>query len=139
MTPRLLRAWRQTKYEVNDIVFHVGRRSPELDALLRGAGVRSAVLIGADNPFSRRMPDGWNRRMRARLAERLRRRIVLPAFGTGRGWCEQHFFVLGPVGFSQRIARVARQNGIVIIKRGQPPTLWTSLPKPAGMESDRRA
>ncbi|HYZ20978.1 MAG TPA: DUF3293 domain-containing protein [Rhodopila sp.] len=110
-----------------------------MDALLRGAGARSAALIGADNPLSRRMPEGWNRRMRARLAERLRRRDVWPASGTGQGWCEQHFFVLGPIGFSQKIARLARQNGIVIIRRGQPPTLMRTLRMPARMNSGRQA
>jgi hypothetical protein len=139
MNPRLLRAYRCTNYHVSGIDFHIGRRSAALDTLLHKAGVRTAVLISADNPFSRKMPGGWNIRMRTRLQERLRRRITLPAYGSWRNWCEHHFFVLGPIGPSQNLARFARQNGIVIVRRGQPPRLLATLRMPDPMKSHRQA
>ena len=123
MNPRLSQVYRRTIYKVGNIRFRIGHRSAALDAILRKGGVREAVLIGADNPFSRRMPAGWNQRMRARMAERLRRRLALPASGTLRGWSEHHFFVLGSVRYGRRLAKSARQNGIVIIRLGQPPRL----------------
>ena len=38
---------------------------PRMDALLARHGARCAVFVTAWNPFSRRMPAGWNRRMQA--------------------------------------------------------------------------
>jgi hypothetical protein len=128
---RLLRAYRRTIYQVADVRFKVGRRSLGLDDLLVREGVRTAVLLGADNPMSQRKPEGWNQRMRVHLAERLRRRTILPASGQWRGWSERHFLVLGDVAPSRKLALTARQNGIVILRRGQPAQLKTISGCPA--------
>ncbi|HQT76903.1 MAG: hypothetical protein B7Z80_18450 [Rhodospirillales bacterium 20-64-7] len=130
MTPRLLRAYRQTIYRVDNIAFRVGYRCAAIDDLLREYGTRTAVLITAHNPYSHRMPDGWNARMQAGLAERLRRRPVLYGSGTGCGWSETHILVFGAPAPIVRLAREMRQNGIVILRAGQPVRLRLLLSAP---------
>ena len=121
MHPAMLTAYRRTSYEVAGIHVRVGRRSPGMDVLLLAAGVREAAFVTAFNPYSRRMPPGWNRRMLAHLASTLRRRQVSPGTGSWRRWSESHLIVFGDTRPTARLARHFRQNGIVTIRLGQRP------------------
>ena len=121
MRPALLIAYRRTRYEAAGIELRIGRRCPAMDRLLVSLGAREAALVTAYNPFSRVMPSGWNRRMQARLAQALRRRRVLPASGGWRQWSEAHLFVAGDAQPIWRLARLFRQNAIVVLRRGQAP------------------
>lgn len=125
--PGLLAAYRNTVYQAGAVAIRVGRRCPAMDQLLLAHGVRQAVFIAADNPYSRRMPPGWNDRMRIRLAETLSRRPVLPAKGRCRDWSEAHFLVLGDPQPIIRLARRFRQNAIVIARLRQPAHLLITL------------
>jgi hypothetical protein len=118
VSPRLLRAYRQTTYCAGGIAVRIGRRSRGMDVLLRQHSVRQAVFITAWNPFSHRMPDGWNRRMQQGLAERLRRRTVLPASGGAGRWHEDHLLVLGGEAWVVRLACRFRQNAVVAVRLG---------------------
>jgi hypothetical protein len=90
-----------------------------MDRLLLAHGVRRGALISADNPYSRRMPVGWNRRMRLRLAAALSGRRIMPAAGCWRDWSEAHFLVFGDPLPTIRLARRFRQNAIVIVRLRQ--------------------
>ncbi|MBN8929632.1 MAG: hypothetical protein BGO51_02755 [Rhodospirillales bacterium 69-11] len=115
----LLRAYRCTEYRVAGAVVRIGRRSAAVDGRLRAARVRSAVLLTAWNPRSRRMPAGWNLRRQRILGERLGRRPVLPAEGVWHGWHEAHLLVLGAEPPICRIAWTFRQRAVVVLRRGQ--------------------
>ena len=119
MRPAVLRAYRSACYEVERIECRIGRRGLATDCLLRSHGVQQAVFITAYNPRSRVMPDGWNRRMQARLLQALRRRPVLHGSGSWRRWTEAHLIVFGDAAPVLKLARRFRQNGVVIIRRGQ--------------------
>jgi hypothetical protein len=125
---RLLHAWRQTTYRVNDIEVLITRRSLAMDALLSTHGVRAAVFVTAWNPLSRPMPIRWNRRMHEHLKHRLRRRPTLPADGSWRQWREEHLLALVDPRVALRLARLFRQAAVVIVRRGQPAALMTSFP-----------
>ncbi len=74
LPPRLLNAYRQTRYRVDRIRRdRINRRSTAMDELLTVYGAKAAVFVTAWNPRSRRMPAGWNQRMQAALKQRLRR------------------------------------------------------------------
>jgi Protein of unknown function (DUF3293) len=121
--PRLLRAYRNTRYRVGSVPMRIGDRSAAVDALLASHRARTAVLISAWNPRSRRMPLGWNRRMQNALARRLRRCPTLPAEGVWRDWSEAHLLALGPVAPVAILARRFRQFAIVVLRRGAPASL----------------
>jgi hypothetical protein len=121
MPPRLLRAYRQTRYSAVGVVVRVGRCVP--DVLFAKVGAREAVFVTAWNPRSRRMPWGWNARMQRRLAERLRRFVVVPADGTLGCWHEAHLLVVADVRQVLRLARIFRQLGVVAMRRGRPARL----------------
>jgi hypothetical protein len=113
----LLRAYRLTRYRTEGFDIFIGRRAP--DALFVQLGARSATLVTAWNPLSHRMPDGWNRRMQIRLRERLRRVVTAPADGVLRRWHEAHVLVAGDPRRAARLARLYRQRGIVVLRRGR--------------------
>lgn len=116
-------AYLATAYEACGITVRIGRRA---DDLLRLIGAREACFLGADNPRSRRMPPGWNRRARRRLAASLRRVPTWPATGTWRGWLEAHILTTLPTPRAHRLARRFRQNAIVVLRQGAPARLlWT--------------
>lgn len=121
--PRLLKAYRATCYEAAGVVIRIGRRSAAMDALLGRMGTRGGGFIAAWNPLSRRMPEGWNRRMQRRLAERLRCWTCVPALGSLRRWHEAHVLVAADARQLVRLARLFRQRGIVVVERGQPARL----------------
>jgi hypothetical protein len=114
-----LRAYRLTRYEAAGVHVHIGRRSKAADRLLRAHGARSAVFITAYNPFSRVMPPEWNQRMQTRLRHGLGRRQVLSGRGTLGRWSEAHVLVFGDPRPILRLARLYRQNGIVIVRHLQ--------------------
>jgi hypothetical protein len=120
MTPKLLRAYRSTRYEADGISVFVGQRSDAMDALLRRYGARVGAFVTAWNPMSRRMPRGWNDRMQGALLERLRRMAVLPAEGSWRGWQEAHLMVLAAPAYAGVVARLFRQRAVVVAQFGQP-------------------
>jgi hypothetical protein len=123
VSPRLLSAYRKTAYRVAGIVVCIGQRCAAMDRLLAGRRVREAAFITAHNPFSRRMPRGWNDRMQSRLAESLAGRMPVTATGSWQRWSEAHFVVFGNWRPTLRMARRFRQNGIVIIRLRQPASL----------------
>jgi Protein of unknown function (DUF3293) len=118
--PALLRAYRMTSYAVDGVVVRPGRRSAGFDRLLRRSRCRTATFIAADNPFSRRMPPGWNRRMQHRLRCAARRHAVLAATGSWRGWREAHLLLFGDPRPALRLARIFRQRAVVVVRLNQP-------------------
>jgi uncharacterized protein DUF3293 len=123
ISPSLLIAYRQTSYQVGGIKIRIGRRSPAMDRLLLLAAAQEAAFITAYNPYSRRMPFGWNQRMQARLTAAMRRHQLIPANGHWRRWSEGHLLALADARQVRTVARQFRQNGIVIVRRGQPARL----------------
>jgi Protein of unknown function (DUF3293) len=119
LRPALLRAYHATCYRVAGITLHIGRRCAAVDRLLRSHRARSAVLVSACNPYSRVMPPGWNRRMQERLRQALRRRTVEPGLGSLGRWSESHWLVFADPRPVRRLARLYRQNAIVIVRQGQ--------------------
>jgi hypothetical protein len=113
------RAYRMTRYEVGGVTFRVGKRSPGIDRLLWAHGHRVATFVAAFNPFSRRMPTGWNHRMHARLALASRRSRPLEGVGCWRGWCETHYLLFGDPRPVIRLARRFRQNAVVVVRLRQ--------------------
>jgi hypothetical protein len=112
-----------TLYSAGGITVRIGHRSRDMDRLLLLHGQREAVFITAWNPFSRRMPEGWNRRMQSRLARALSRWPVLPAEGRWRRWCESHILVFAAPAPMATLARRYRQHGIVLVHVGRQPRL----------------
>ncbi|MGX9965854.1 DUF3293 domain-containing protein [Roseomonas sp. F4] len=123
MTPRLLRAFRATRYEAAGAVARIGQRSPALDRLLRRAGVRAAGFVTAWNPYSRRMPEGWNRHMQDRLREAARGRLLAEGFGRAGGWSEHHLLLAGDPRRLRVLARRFRQHAVVLVAVGRPARL----------------
>jgi hypothetical protein len=113
----MLRAYRDTAYRVDGIAVRIGRRCP--DALFDRLNAGVAVLLTAWNPRSRRMPDGWNRRMQQALRRRLRRFVVLEAVGALQCWREEMLLVAGDPRPGIRLAGRFRQRAVVILRRGQ--------------------
>ena len=117
MTPRLVRAFRATRYEAGGIVIRIGQDGA---ALLARHGVRQAVFVTAWNPFSRAMPPGWNARMQRALRQAARGRLLAEGFGRGRGWAEHHLLVAGDPRRIRVLARRFRQHAIVaVLARGR--------------------
>jgi hypothetical protein len=90
-----------------------------MDALLCRLGARTGAFITAWNPLSRRMPEGWNRRMQRCLAEHLRHNAMLPANGSLRRWHEAHLLVATDPRRLLCLARRFRQRGVVTVARHQ--------------------
>jgi hypothetical protein len=119
----LLTAYRRTDYEADGAVARVGRRSASVDALLRRLRAREGAFVTAWNPWSRRMPAGWNARMVARLREASRRVPSAEGEGRGRGWSERHLLLAGDPRRAAALARRFRQNAIVAVRAGAPARL----------------
>jgi hypothetical protein len=125
MSPRLLRAYRDTTYLTAGITVRIGRRVP--DRLFARVDARVAVLVTAWNPRSRRMPDGWNRRRQRCLRRWLRRFAVLDAEGSLHRWREPMLLVAGDPRPLIRIAARFRQHAVVVLRRGQKARLRYNL------------
>ena len=80
-------------------------------------GARRATLVTAWNPRSRRMPEGWNKRMQQRLRQCLRRCTVIEAEGSLGGWHEAMLLVAGDPRPVVRFAVRFRQRAVVVLYR----------------------
>jgi hypothetical protein len=115
LPPPLARAYRLTRYRAAGFDIRIGRHAPA--ALFEMLGASQAALVTAWNPLSRRMPEGWNRRMQARLRERLRQGFVIDGEGELGGWHEAMLLVAGDPRRTIRLAAVFRQRAVVIVRR----------------------
>jgi hypothetical protein len=115
---QLSRAYRASCYCAGAHAVRIGQRAPALDALLRSWRVPEGVFIAAGNPFSRRMPSGWNARRHALLRERLRRLPYVEGKGGAKRWWEAHYFIGICAARGKRLARLFRQNAMVALRRG---------------------
>jgi uncharacterized protein DUF3293 len=130
MNRRLLAAYRGTDYEAAGAVARIGRRDAETDALLKRLGAREGAYVTAWNPWSRRMPPGWNARMMARLREAARRLPSAEGEGRGRGWSERHLLLAADGRRAAALARRFRQNAMVVARVGAPARLVALRPTP---------
>jgi hypothetical protein len=114
----LFRAYRASCYFAGAHAARIGQRASGLDALLRSWRVQEGVFIAAGNPFSQRMPQGWNARRQAALRDRLRRLHYVEGRGGPKRWWEAHCFIGISVSRGRRLARLFRQNAMVALRRG---------------------
>ena len=99
----LWRAYSETHYIVDAVppfALHIGKLSPELDALLASSRCESAAFITAWNPDSVALPLPENERRQSELIEDLRQRGLKVVSGRGHhpsnGWePEESLLVLG--------------------------------------------
>ena len=89
----LFRAYRASCYFAGAHAARIGQRAPALDALLGSWRAAEGVFIAAGNPFSRRMPEGWNARRHAALRDRLRGLHYVEGRGGAGRWWEAHCFI----------------------------------------------
>jgi hypothetical protein len=115
---QLFRAYRASCYFAGAQAARIGHRAPALDALLRSWRAREGVFIAAGNPFSQRMPQGWNARRHAALGERLRGLLYVEGWGGAKRWWEAHCFIGIGAARGRRLARLFRQNAMVALRRG---------------------
>jgi hypothetical protein len=115
---QLFRAYRASCYFAGAHAARIGQRAPGLDALLRGWRVQEGVFIAAGNPFSRRMPPGWNAQRDTALRVRLRRLHYVEGRGGAKRWWEAHCFIGISVSRGKPLARLFRQNAMVALRRG---------------------
>jgi hypothetical protein len=120
---RLNAAYRRSLYEAEGAIARIGRRSPAVDALLCRLGARQGGFVTAWNPFSRRMPTGWNARMLARLCTAARRLPRADGQGGDGRWREQHLLLAGDPRQVMVLARRFRQAAIVVVRCGVPARL----------------
>jgi hypothetical protein len=117
LPPPLARAYRLTRYRAAGFDIRIGRRPSA--ALFEMLGAPQAALVTAWNPRSRRMPEGWNRRMQARLRERLRGALAIDGEGELGSWHEAMLLVVGDPRCTIRLAAVFRQRAVVVVRRGR--------------------
>ena len=115
---QLSRAFRASCYFAGAHGARIGQRAPALDALLGSWRVQEGVFIAAANPFSRRMPQGWNTRRHTALRERLRRLHYVEGRGGAKRWWEAHCFIGISAARGRRLALLFRQNAMVALRRG---------------------
>jgi hypothetical protein len=124
---QLLRAYRASCYRAAGHAARIGSRAPGLDALLQCWRVPEGVFIAAGNPFSRRMPEGWNARRHAALRERLRGLHYVEGKGGAKRWWEAHCCIGIGAARGKCLARLFRQNAMVALRRGaKARLLWLS-------------
>ena len=112
-------AYRRTAYEADGAVARIGRRSVVMDTLLRRLRTRHGAFVTAWNPFSRRMPPGWNERMLARLRSAARRFGTVTGTGSSGRWAERHLLIAADPRRAVVLARRFRQNAIVVVSIGR--------------------
>jgi hypothetical protein len=115
---QLFRAYRASCYFAGAHAARIGQRAPGLDALLSAWRVPEGVFIAAGNPFSRRMPPGWNAKRHAALQERLRCLHYVEGKGGAKRWWEAHCFIGMSAARGKPLARLFRQNAMVALRRG---------------------
>jgi Protein of unknown function (DUF3293) len=123
MSGSLEAAYAASAYEAAGAVARIGRRSGAVDALLRRCGARQGGFVTAWNPFSRRMPRGWNDRMHARLRQAARRFPTAEGWGGTTAWRERHLLIAADPRRVAVLGRRFRQNAIVTVRAGQPARL----------------
>jgi hypothetical protein len=131
LSPAMRAAYARTDYEAAGIVARIGRRSAALDALLRAHGAKAAGFVTAWNPFSRKMPRGWNDRMLAKLRQAARGRVLAEGWGRGLSWAERHLLIAGDPRWIARLARRFRQHALVMVAPGHPARIVLGLHPPA--------
>ena len=119
LSPVLARAYRRTRYCAGGVVVRLDRNSRRADALLDRLGVRAGGFVTAWNPMSRRMPEGWNRRMQHALAASVRGLPTVGGLGVGDGWTEEHLLIGAARGRLGVLARRFRQRAIVVVRIGR--------------------
>lgn len=119
LSPALARAYRRTHYCAGEVVVRLNRHSRDADALLDRLGTRSGGFVTAWNPMSRRMPDGWNRRIQRALVGRVRDLPKIAGRGVGDGWTEDHLLIGADPARLAVLARRFRQRAIVVVRSGQ--------------------
>ncbi|QHC34625.1 DUF3293 domain-containing protein [Komagataeibacter xylinus] len=119
-TPAIHRSYRLSTYHVPGMpVIRIGHRPGWPGRAPAG----DIVLLSACNPGGRLRPDGWNRRMMARLAQCL---AGLPhALGEGRlgRWSEPLYGVQVGLARGLVLARRFRQNAVVVVHGNRPARL----------------
>ena len=123
MRAGLRAAFLRTTYEAGGIACRIGARSAAIDAFLHARRERAAGFVTAWNPFSRRMPPGWNARMQSRLREAAHGRVLAEGWGRGHRWAEHHLLIAGDPRRLARFARRFRQHAIVLLTPGRPARL----------------
>lgn len=118
MRAGLRAAFARTAYEAGGITCRIGARCAAMDAFLRARRWRSAGFVTAWNPFSRRMPPGWNARMQDRLRAAARGHVLAEGWGRGQRWAEHHLLIAGDPRRLARLARRFRQHAIVVLAPG---------------------
>ncbi len=113
VTPKVLRAYRLSAYRAGGLDVRIGRRVSGV------AGRGDIVFVSACNPGGRRYPDGWNARMMTRLYERLRGVPYVDGEGRLGRWGEPLVAAWLPLARGKRLARLFRQNAVVLVRRGQ--------------------
>ncbi|WP_426957860.1 DUF3293 domain-containing protein [Muricoccus radiodurans] len=129
LTPRLVRAYRESRYRAGLAEIRIGRRSAAADETLAALGARQGGLISAFNPFSRRTAPGRNARHHDRLRRAARRfpsRNALACPGTD--WEEPMLLVACDPRVLARLGRRFRQHAIVVLRRGAPARLLCLTP-----------
>ena len=122
---QLLRAYRASCYFAGAHAARIGQRAPALDALLGSWRAAEGVFIAAGNPFSRRMPEGWNARRHAALRERLRASPHVEGKGGAKRWWEAHCLIGISAARGRQLARLFRQNAMVALRRrGRARMVW---------------
>lgn len=129
MTSGLIAAYRRTTYEAAGARARIGRRSAAVDALLARLGAGEGAFVTAWNPFSRRMPRGWNDRMLARLRYAARRLPRAEGVGGAGGWEERHLLIGGDPRRIVVLGRRFRQVAVVAVRRGRPARLVLLQPQ----------
>ena len=129
MSAGLVAAYRRTTYEADGARARIGRRSAAVDALLRRLGARQGGFVTAWNPLSRRMPEGWNRRLQDRLRAAARRLPRAEGCGTAGAWTERHLLLAGDARRVALLGRRFRQMAVVLVRRGQPARLVMLWPQ----------
>jgi hypothetical protein len=129
MTSGLIAAYCRTTYEAAGARARIGQGSAAVDALLRRLGAREGAFVTAWNPFSRKMPRGWNDRMLARLREAARRLPQAEGNGGAKGWEERHLLLAGDPRRIAVLGRRFRQVAIVAVRRGRPVRLVLLQPQ----------
>ncbi|GBR11787.1 DUF3293 domain-containing protein [Acetobacter oeni] len=113
LSPALFRAYCLTAYRAGALDVRVGRRARNVTE--RG----DIVFLSACNPGGRRYPDRWNGRMMERLSEQLRRYDYIAGEGRLGRWAESLVAARMPLAKSLCLARLFRQNGVVLVRRDQ--------------------
>jgi hypothetical protein len=108
-SPGLIAAYRTTTYSAPGLEVRIGRRVTGLD--------RTVVFLTAWNPGSRKMQEGWNRRMQASLRELIP--TALEGEGRFRRWHEKMLLATIEKNRARVLARRFRQVAIVVAAPGQ--------------------